>query len=173
MVDMAVLTKMLHINPFLVVAVILLLPYGQRAVSSQGSLEQQGEADLLALHRSDRTAHFKHDVATLLEHIGPQLLDIRHGKINSMNRYEVRRRFTDYFQSAQFSAWDDLESPIVKVSPDGQFGWMAVRVHIAYTEIGKNVSQSSVMAWTSTYERRTGNWIMTTVTTTSDQPGER
>ena len=158
----------------LALAVIVLV--GSRAGAADDSLRQRGEAELLALHQADRHAHFNHDVQALLAHIGPQLLEIRDGKFNRMTREDVRKRFADYFHNAEFSAWDDLEPPIVHVSPDGQLGWMCVRVRIIYTETdprGNKLSNRSVMAWTSTYERQERNWIMNTVTSTSEVPSER
>src|SRR5579864_9478025 len=75
-----------------------------------------------------------------------------------------KNRFAEYFQHADFSAWDDLQAPIVRVSEDGQLGWMAVRVRIAYTETNEKsqkVVNQSTMAWMSAYERLGGNWILT------------
>jgi len=102
--------------------------------TSKKTPQQQGEAGLLLLHREERRAHFEHDVNFLLAHVAPHLLDVRDGQVNRMSREDVRAKFVEYFQSAQFTAWDDAEPPIVRVSADGNMGWMIVRVRIAYTE---------------------------------------
>ena len=88
-----------------------------------------------------------------------------------MSREDVRAKFVEYFQSAQFTAWDDAEPPIVRVSADGNMGWMIVRVRIAYTETdasGKK-NENTVGAWMSAYEKQDGTWIMTAVTSTFGQ----
>ena|ERR1700751_2496960 len=75
--------------------------------------QQQGEIELLSLHKEERRAHFEHDVNFLVAHVAPQLLDVRDGQVNRMSREDVRAEFVEYFKSAQFLAWDDVESPIV------------------------------------------------------------
>ncbi len=137
--------------------------------TSDNHAQKQAVAELLALHREERRAHFEHDVKFLLAHVAPQLLDVRDGRVNRMSRDDVRDKFVEYFKNAQFSAWDDVEPPIVRVSADGTIGWMIVRVRIAYTETfaaGKTTNENSVGAWMSSYEKQNGTWIMTAVTST-------
>ena len=137
--------------------------------TSKKTAQQQGEAELLSLHKEERRAHFEHDVNFLLAHVAPQLLDVREGQVNRMSREDVRAKFVEYFKTAHFSAWDDVEPPIVRVSSDGNMAWMIVRVRIAYTETdtsGKTIHQNTVGAWMSSYEKQNGEWIMTAVTST-------
>jgi hypothetical protein len=161
-------------NVFLAVLIGSVFLISWRAVpqTSKKTPKQQGEIELLSLHKEERQAHFEHDVNFLLAHIDSELLDIRDGQINRMSREDVRAKFVQYFKNAQFSAWDDVESPIVRVSEDGNMGWMIVRVRIAYTETdtsGKAIHQNSVGAWMSSYEKHNGGWIMTAVTSTFAQ----
>lgn len=147
-----------------------MLPFAAAAPkSSDNPAQKQGEADLLALHHGERRAHFDHDVKFLLAHVAPQLLDIRDGRVNRMSRDDVRETFVEYFKSAHFSAWDDVEPPIVRVSADGTMAWMIVRVRISYSQTdtsGKVTSEDTVGAWMSAYERQNRTWIMTAVTST-------
>lgn len=88
-----------------------------------------------------------------------------------MSLQEVRAKFTNYFSRTEFSAWDDVEPPIVHASDDGRTGWMIVRIHIAYKQVdqsGKKTSSDSTIAWMSAYEKHNGVWIMTAVTSTSE-----
>jgi uncharacterized protein (TIGR02246 family) len=129
---------------------------------SQSAADSAAKAELLALHQSARRAHFNRDVEAILVTIGPDLTYVRDGKIKVMSRDDVRKQFTEYFHGAEFSAWDDLEPPIVRVSPDGQMGWMIVRVRVAYTKTGADGKKSrdeSVIAWMSVYEKRDGKWL--------------
>ena len=87
-------------------------------------------------------------------------MDVRDGRVSRMSRDDVRNRFLEYFKQSQFSAWDDIDPPIVHASPDGQTGWMIVRVRIAYAETdaaGKRVNQNSVGGWMSPTRTRTEN----------------
>ncbi|HSY57952.1 MAG TPA: nuclear transport factor 2 family protein [Terriglobales bacterium] len=130
--------------------------------SAQSDGESTAKAELLALHQADRRAHFNRDVDAILSTIGPDFTYVRDGKIKEMSRDDVRKQFTEYFRGAEFSAWDDLEPPIVRVSPDGQMGWMIVLVRVAYTKTGadgKKSQDESVIAWMSAYEKRDGKWL--------------
>ena len=134
--------------------------------------QSRDEAELLAIHQADRRAHFNHDVDALLVHTPTKVLDVRDGKVGVLSREDVRARFVEYFRRANFTAWDDVQPPIVHVSSDGRTGWMIVRVHIAYTETddsGKTNTHDETMAWMSAYEKQHGKWMMTAVTSTSDQ----
>jgi hypothetical protein len=140
--------------------------------TSKKIAQQQGEAELLSLHKEERRAHFEHDVNFFLAHLGSQLLDVREGKVNQISREDVRAKFGEYFKNAKFSAWDDVEPPIVRISTDGNMGWMIVRVRIAHVETdasGKTSNQNTVGAWMSSYEKQNGAWIMTAVTSTFTQ----
>jgi ketosteroid isomerase-like protein len=123
---------------------------------------ESAKAGLLALHQADRRAHFAHDVDALLSVLPPEFIYVRDGKIQMQTKEAIRKRFTEYFQGAEFTAWDDLEPPIVRVSPDGLMGWMIVRVKISYNKTdaaGKKTSEEAVCAWMSTYEKVEGKWV--------------
>ncbi len=124
--------------------------------------ESKAKAELLALHQAARRAHFNRDVDAILANMGPEFTFVREGKIRAMSRDDVRKQFTEYFQGAEFSAWDDVDPPIIHVSPDGQMGWMVVRVRVAYTKSdssGEKLQDESVIAWMSAYEKRDGKWL--------------
>ena len=131
--------------------------------------QKQAESELLSLHKEERRAHFDHNITFLVSHVAPQMLDVRDGRVNRVSPGDVRDKFVQYFRNTQFSAWDDVEQPIVHVSPDGAVGWMIVHVRIAYTTTdssGKTSNEDTVGAWMSSYEKQNGIWIMTAVTST-------
>jgi hypothetical protein len=159
--------------PGLLLPVLLLIPCMETSLG-QSVAQKNGVRELLALHQADRRAHLDHDIQHLLAGVGGELLDVRDGGINHLSRDAVRKQFAEYFQTAQFTAWNDVEPPIVRVSGDGSMGWMIVRVRITYTEkdrSGKSVLQDAVMAWMSVYEKHNGKWTMTAVTSTSAPEG--
>jgi hypothetical protein len=128
------------------------------------------KAELLGVHRAARRAHFGHDVDLIVAGMSPEFTTVRDGNIRVMSREDVRKQFTEYFRGAEFSAWDDLEPPIIRISPDGKMGWMIVRVRIAYTRTdagGATSKEDTVMAWMSTYEKHDGKWLLVANATTS------
>lgn len=123
---------------------------------------ESAKAELLALHQADRRAHFARDVEALLSSAPAEFIYVRDGEIKTQTKDASRQRFTEYFQGAEFTAWDDLEPPIVHVSPDERMGWMIVRVKIAYTKTdaaGKKTSEETVCAWMSAYDKSEGKWV--------------
>lgn len=124
----------------------------------------RAKVELLAIHEADRRAHFHRDVDALVATLPPdfRFVSVRDGKVLAQSPDDLRKRFEGYFQGAEFSAWDDLESPIIHVSPDGQMGWMVVRVKIAYSKTdtaGQKTQEQSVIAWMSAYEKHEGKWF--------------
>jgi hypothetical protein len=123
---------------------------------------ETAKAELLALHQVDRRAHFHHDVDALVASLPTEFIYVRDGKIQAQTKEDLRERFTEYFQGAEFSAWNDLEPAIIHASPDGLMGWMVVRVKVAYSKTGaagKKTKEQSVMAWISVYEKHEGKWL--------------
>jgi hypothetical protein len=158
---------------YLLFGVVMVSGFAVWAEEQKNAAQQQGETELLALHQADRRAHFDHNSNALLAHCADSLLDVRVGTINRRTCEDVRAKFADYFRHANFSAWDDVEPPIVRVSSDGRMGWMIVRVRIAYTDTdspGRKAVHYTTMAWMSAYEKRNGTWVMTAVTSTEGQP---
>jgi hypothetical protein len=132
-------------------------------------IEADAKAELLALHHDARRAHFARDVDALLATLPDAFTYVRDGKVEIRSKDSMRQRFTEYFRGAEFTAWDDLEPPIIHVSRDGQMGWMIVRVKIAYTKTdaeGKKQPEQTVMAWMSAYEKHNGKWLHVANTTT-------
>jgi hypothetical protein len=63
----------------------------------------------------------------------------------------------------KYLEWSDAAPPVVTVSPDGQLGWMAVKVRARYLdrtkpEAGEKAFKSS---WIATYQRVGCAWKMT------------
>lgn len=154
---------------YLWIAISISYPFTMIADDTSSAIQRRAETELLALHQADRHAHLQHDVNALISHLGTTLIDVHDGKIQRITRDDVRKRFVEYFRTSQFVAWDDVEPPIVRASPDGRSGWMIVRVHIVYNETSASGQSrnDSVLAWMSTYEKKNGVWILETVTTTT------
>lgn len=126
--------------------------------------------ELLSVHQAARRAHFNRDVDFIVAGMGAEFTTVHEGAIRVMSREDVRKQFTEYFRGAEFSAWDDLEPSVIRISPDGKMGWMIVRVRIAYTKTdaaGTRSKEDTVMAWMSAYEKHDGKWLLVANATTS------
>jgi hypothetical protein len=96
--------------------------------SSQVLVDPERERQaLLAVHTLDRRAHFETSVALLLEHAADAFISVARGVISHATRAEVAVTFEVHFRGAVYSAWDDLEPPIIRISADATMAWMIVR----------------------------------------------
>jgi hypothetical protein len=131
-------------------------PDGSQSVTPSApavDLEREREA-LLAVHALDRRAHFETNIALLLEHAAEDFI--------SVAREEVAEMFEASFRGAVYSAWDDLEPPIVRISADATMAWMIVRTHVRRTEpdeAGGRREREFVYAGIMTHEKRDGRWL--------------
>jgi hypothetical protein len=134
---------------------------------------EREKAELRRMHERDREAHFARDVESLVSTFAPEMLNIRDGQVLTRTRDENRRRLQEYFQGAEFSEWDDLMPPIIRISPDGQMAWMIVRIKGKYTRTvaaGAKTQEEFVCAWMSTYEKQGSTWIHVANASTFQSP---
>ncbi len=128
------------------------------------------EDDLSALHRileDERRAHLETDAELLVSHVADTLVSVEDGRVTRVPRAELARRFAAYFEGATYRAWDDVESPLIRLSADGRMAWVARRVAVERREADPSAPDTRFgSAWTATYEKGGGRWLMTSVTST-------
>ena len=107
-------------------------PAANRNVDESAS----AKAELLAVHQAARRAHLNRDVDFNVAGMGTEFTTVHEGYIRVMSREDVRKQFTEYFRGTEFSAWDDLEPPVIRISPDGKMGWMIVPAWQLLTRTG-------------------------------------
>src|ERR1700727_2520630 len=120
-----------------------------------------GKDELLAIHQADRRGHFARGADALGANVAPEFLQVFDGKVQRISREDLRRRVTTYFQGAEFVAWDDLEPPVIELSPDGKMGWMIARLKVTIRRQdagGSKIAEDTTMSWLSTYEKHDGKW---------------
>jgi hypothetical protein len=147
----------------LAVSSLLISPISERSVGPATASE------ILRIHELDRTAHLRGDATDLASRVAPQYVSVADGKITRETRDGTREHFSVYFGTRKHTAWNDVEPPVIHISPDGNMAWATYRVHSKFIETKSDSSQQPsefVGAWTSTYERLKGLWLMTSVTST-------
>ena len=146
-------------------SVILLLT---TSLFSPFASAQDTKTAILKVHEADRSAHLRGDAADLISRVAPELISVANGKITRQTHEEALKFFRDYFRNVKYNVWEDVEVPVVQLSPDGKTAWAIYRVHAKYIEAkdGKQEPGEFVGAWMSAYELRGGQWKMTAVTST-------
>jgi dienelactone hydrolase len=125
--------------------------------------------EIIRIHELDRADHMRGDADDLASRHAADFVSVAGGKTTHQTREEALAHMREYFGSRTHKAWEDVEAPVVRVSPRGDMAWAIYRVHSRYTEKKQDGTQQDgefVCAWTSTYEKRDGKWLMTSVTST-------
>lgn len=150
----------------LLTAVLLL---GLSLFQGRGASTPDATAQILRIHELDRGDHMRGDAAGLASRHAANFVSVAGGKVAHETREEALKHMQEYLGSRTHHAWEDLEPPVVHVGPSGDMAWAVYRVHSRYTEKKPDGSKQDgefVCAWTSTYERLEGRWLMTSVTST-------
>ena len=153
-------------RPFLLLLSCVLLGSSARVGEAPA---EQAKAEILRIHEQDRADHLRGDAADLTSRHAPEFVSVADGRLTRGTPEGARKEMQEYFGSRKHRAWEDLEPPVVHVSPHGDMAWAIYRVRSRYTESKADGSQQDgefVCAWTSTYEKRDGRWLMTSVTST-------
>lgn len=147
------------IGPTLIVA--LLSP---AQLAAAGCFIGEGAiAELRAAHEADRRAHLEGDVELMTPGMAGQMVLVSNGNLSVNTKDKTQSFFKGYFRRVKYLEWSDAEPPMINVSPDGQMGWMAVKVRARYLdrskpEAGEKAFRSS---WIATYQRVGCQWKMT------------
>lgn len=125
--------------------------------------------ELLELHNLQRNAHFNRDAKLLVSIQADNFIEISSGKINNPKKEDLIKRFQSYFDAVTFIEWDDIKPPIIQVSEDATLAYMLVSKRVRL-KTKDNKEQTSIFAWTSTFQKIKGKWMMTVITSTVAPP---
>lgn len=141
---------------FLITTIFISSAKAQKAID----LEKEKE-ELLKVHKVDREAHFKTDVDLLLQHSAEEFISVNSGKISKSSRTELKQIFEEYFENAKYYEWDDLETPIIRISNDASMAWMIVRIKVKRTQLksNENKDREFIYAGIMTYEKQHNKWV--------------
>jgi hypothetical protein len=136
------------------------------ALASTGSTCTTGElaaAEIRAAHEMARRAHLEGNVNLMVPGMADQMVLASNGDLTVNPKEKTVAFFEGYFARVKYLEWSDAAPPLVTVSPDGQFGWMAVKVRARYLDrtqpdAGEKAFKSS---WIATYQRVGCAWKMT------------
>jgi hypothetical protein len=131
-------------------------------------------AELMRIHELKREAHLGKDASRIAALISDDFLNIARGEITHQTQDDMIARLQPYLDRSTFLAWDDIEEPVIRISDDGTMAFVVILKDVHLTQQGENGETEEgrwTFAWTETYEKRDGQWRLTTVTST-DKPGD-
>ena len=123
---------------------------------------KQYEKEILALHQEMIEAHLNKDVGWFVKDISDDYFSVGRGEIRFPKPAETSARFSNYLNNTEFTAYRNLQKPIVKFSKDGSLAYLIVQVKVAGDQIIEADSTESfdvTWAWITLYERENDKWI--------------
>lgn len=118
-------------------------------------------AEILRLHEKALAAHRANDIDMLLADAVDDYVMAGRGEISFPTRDERAKMMGPYFQQTEFTRYEDLVAPVVRVSGDGTLGWLICQVRMEGTRTmttGEKLPVDSTWAWIELYEKRDGAW---------------
>lgn len=120
------------------------------------------EQKLIRLHRTVMDAHLFEDAGLLEGHFGPRSVVVSDGEIHDSGGKETEALLRRIFTSRDYTRYDDLVRPIVRISEDGTLGWVIVQVGAEgarYDASGNAQGRLAfTSAWISLFEKIDDEW---------------
>lgn len=140
---------------------IAFLIFGLMACQSGPDFEQF-EKEILVLHQEMIEAHLNKDVGWFTKDISADYFSVGRGEIKFPEPEKISQRFTNYLNNTEFTAYKDLQKPIVKFAKDGSLAYLIVQVNVAgeqKVEADSTEVFDMTWAWITLYERDNDKWI--------------
>lgn len=111
------------------------------------------------LHRKLLAAHCLGDAEMIANLSTPQILSANRGELGEFSREATRERFFSLFKSIKYTAYEDLEMPIIAISAGSDLGWIAVNVRATGSQIETGASFSDQWAWVMLVRKVDNDWL--------------
>jgi len=122
------------------------------------------EQKLLRRHRITMDAHLFEDAGMLAGSFAPEVTMVSAGEIHRTTGADAEAMMAGIFSNRDYTRYDDLVRPIVRVSDDGTLGWVIVQVDAEGVRLDEqgNVTEplAFTSAWISLFEKVGDAWKM-------------
>jgi hypothetical protein len=139
---------------------------------NEGSLEEfrapldrlTDEQALLRLHRVFMDGHLFGRSDGMREGLSDNVVIVTRGEVHPSTGEETLQTLQGIIARADYTTYDDLIRPIVRVSDDGTLGWVIVQIAAAGVRLDQQETPAGpfefVSAWVELYEKVDGRWRM-------------
>ena len=122
--------------------------------------------EIEALDSIQRKAHYEKNAVLLGSIMHDSFYVARDGVISWSNKSELEKRFTEYFNQTTYSAWENLDKPIVEIADD--LAVVTYHKKTISTSVGSSSVDTTVFAWASVLRNINGKWKITGIITTDN-----
>ncbi len=114
---------------------------------------------ILALHDQQRQAHFEKNAELLLGNNSPDYIEVNRGVVKKPTHAESLKKFESYFNSVDFTKWDDVSPPIISFSDDATMATVVVdKLVVVKSKTVENKVDTSHYAWLAIFKKVNGKW---------------
>ena len=129
--------------------------------TQQASHDKDTEV-ITELLATERKAHFQKDVSLFMSEFSDSMISINHGLVTRASPQATRDRIKNYFDRVEFLKWDDIETPMIRVSNDGSMAYAIVQKQVIVSikdSAKKDTLDTTDFAWLSVYRKMNdGSW---------------
>lgn len=116
------------------------------------------DVNIYRLHRSLLAAHCLGDADMMADLSAEEVTVANRGVLSRDNNANMRDRFRQLFSRIEYDSYRDLAPPIIKISKEGDLGWIAVQVAAEGRDIETNRPFEDQWAWVMLVEKIDGEW---------------
>lgn len=116
------------------------------------------EVQIHRLHRRALAAHCNGDAAALAALTAPDGIEISRGAIHTVTPETTQTRFTSVFERLDYTAYSDIDWPIIEVAESGDMAWLAARVQAAGVQRQSGETFDDTWSWVMLLRKIDGAW---------------
>jgi len=113
------------------------------------------------LHRQLLAAHCLGDAELLANLSAEQVISASNGDLRRMPNHAISERFTALFERLNYSAYHDIEMPVVEIANSADLGWIGANVRAIGSDKTTGALFDSQWAWLMTVRKVDGVWLHT------------
>jgi hypothetical protein len=111
------------------------------------------------LHRKLLVAHCLGDAEMIANLSAPTVLSANRGELREFSRDAVRERFTALFEVLDYTAYEDVELPVIEIATSSDLGWIAANVRASGSVIETGAPFSNLWAWVMMVRKVDNVWV--------------
>ncbi len=132
--------------------------------------QQSVKAALLQSNEIQRKAHLENDASLLVSQIAGSMINVDEGEISTLTNDQIRSRFERYFKVVKYTRWDDIQEPIIQVSPDETWATVFVKkiIELQYRDQEGHLGEHNYaqFAWEAQYRKIDDLWKIISISST-------
>jgi hypothetical protein len=115
------------------------------------------EEKIRELLKREKTAHLTENVDMFVSEFAEGMISVNRGVVTQFTKEEHQQRISRYFNSVEFTKWEDSAEPIIKFSDDQSLAYAIIQKQVIIT---RNNSQPDTtdFAWISVFRKLNDEW---------------